>query len=296
NAGGYDYVPGIYTDEQVEAWKKITDAVHEKGSFIYLQLCALGRTAETAVLAKENNSSYVSASPIPIPGRQDATVPRALTIEEIKEYIATYATAAKNAIRAGFDGVEVQGAYGHLVDQFIQDVSNHRTDEYGGSIENRARFPLEIVDAVVEAVGAERTAIRLTDVWHRYGHGRSDPKPQYFYLVEELRKHKLAYIHIVEAMTPEKNNDFLREIWGKREGSTYISATGHDRKTAIDTADKKGGLVAFGRMFMSNPDLPFRLLNDIALAEGNQATWYMRGDLTAAGYSDWPFAPENVQQ
>ncbi|OAX39305.1 FMN-linked oxidoreductase [Rhizopogon vinicolor AM-OR11-026] len=188
NAGGYDYVPGIYTNEQVEGWKKITDAVHEKGSFIYLQLWALGRTAETAVLAKENNSPYVSASPIPIPGRQDAT---------------------------------------------------------------------------------------------------------YSYLVEQLCKHKLACIHIVEAMTPEKNNDFLREIWGKRKGSTYISATGHDRKTA---ADKKGGLVAFGRMFMSNPDLPFRLLKDIALAEGNQTTWSMRDDLTPVGYSDWPFAPENVQQ
>jgi len=142
--------------------RQITDAVHEKGSFIYLQLCALGRTAEPAVLVKENNSPYVSASPIPLPRKEDAQVPHALTVEEIKEYIAAYATAAKSALRAGFDGVEVHGAYGHLVDQFIQDVSNHRTDEYGGSVENRARFALEVVDAIVEAVGAERTAIRLS--------------------------------------------------------------------------------------------------------------------------------------
>lgn len=138
---------------------QVTDAVHEKGSFIYLQLCALGRSAEPAVLAKENDSPYVSASPIPKP---DAEAPRALTIEEVKEYVAMFSTAAKDAIRAGFDGVEVHGAYGHLVDQFIQDITNQRTDDYGGSVENRARFALEVVDGIVEAIGAERTAIRLS--------------------------------------------------------------------------------------------------------------------------------------
>ncbi|KAG1793763.1 uncharacterized protein BJ212DRAFT_1414587 [Suillus subaureus] len=159
-AGGYDNVPGIYTDAHVEEWKKVTEAVHEKGSFIFLQLWALGRAAETAVLAKENNSPYVSASPIAIPGKTD--VPRALTRDEIKEYVATYTTAAKNAIRAGFDGVEIHGANGYLIDQFIQDVTNQRTDEYGGNIENRARFALEVTDAVVEAVGAEKTAFRIS--------------------------------------------------------------------------------------------------------------------------------------
>jgi NADPH2 dehydrogenase len=139
---------------------QVTEAVHEKGSFIFLQLWALGRAAETAVLAKENNSLYVSASPIPLPGKPD--IPRALTTEEIKEYVATHVAAAKNAIRAGFDGVEIHGANGYLIDQFIQDVSNQRTDEYGGSIENRARFALEVTDAVVEAVGAERTGFRIS--------------------------------------------------------------------------------------------------------------------------------------
>jgi NADPH2 dehydrogenase len=297
-AGGYDNVPGIYTDAHVEGWKKITEAVHEKGSFIFLQLWALGRTAETAVLAKENNSPYVSASPIALSGK--AGVPRALTTDEIKEYVTTYVAAAKNAIRAGFDGVEVHGANGYLIDQFIQDVSNQRTDEYGGSIENRARFALEVTDAVVEAVGAERTAFRISPWGVFNGMGMADPKPQFSYLVEQLRKHKLAYIHVVEPMpaevSDEKNSDFIRDIWQGVEGSTFISTNGHNRNSAIETVDNKGGLIGFGRLFMPNPDLPFRLLKNIALERGDQATWYMQGNLTPEGYSDWPFAPENDEQ
>ncbi|KAG1823181.1 hypothetical protein EV424DRAFT_1346372 [Suillus variegatus] len=290
-AGGYDNVPGIYTDAHVEGWKKVTEAVHEKGSFIFLQLWALGRTAETAVLAKEDNSPLVSASPIPLSGKTD--VPRALTTDEIKEYVATYSTAAKNAIRAGFDGVEIHGANGYLIDQFMQDVSNQRTDEYGGSIENRARFALE-------AVGAERTGFRMSPWGVFSSMGMADPKPQFSYVVEQLRKHKLAYIHVVEPMpadvTAEKNSDFLRDIWQGVEGSTFISTNGYTRDTAIETVDKKGGLIGFGRLFMPNPDLPFRLRKGIALERGDQATWYMGGNLTPAGYSDWPFAPENDQQ
>ncbi|KAG0692155.1 hypothetical protein DFH29DRAFT_567033 [Suillus ampliporus] len=296
NAGGYDNVPGIYTDAHVEGWKKVTDAVHEKGSFIFLQLWALGRAAETAVLAKENNSPYVAPSPVRLPGRPETELPRALTTDEIKEYISTYTTAAKNAIRAGFDGVEIHGANGYLIDQFIQDGSNHRTDEYGGSIENRARFALEVADAVVAAVGAERTGFRISPWGIFNGMGMADPKPQFSYLVKQLRKHKLAYIHVVEPQTSEHNSDFLRDIWNGREGSTFISANGHDRKSAIETADNKGGLVAFGRSFMPNPDLPFRLLKDIPLERGDQKTWYMVGNLTPTGYSDWPFAPEYGQQ
>ncbi|KAG2072136.1 NADH:flavin oxidoreductase/NADH oxidase [Suillus decipiens] len=297
-AGGYNNVPGIYTDAHVEGWKKVTKAVHEKGSFIFLQLWALGRAAETAVLAKENNSPYISASPIPAPKQTD--VPRALSIDEIKEYVAAYAAAAKAAIRAGFDGVEIHGANGYLIDQFIQDVTNQRTDEYGGSIENRARFALEVTDAVVEAIGAERTSFRISPWGTFYGMGMTDPKPQFSYLVEQLRKHKLAYIHVVEPMpkeiTAEINSDFIRDIWEGVEGSTFISTNGHTRNSAIETADKKGGLIGFGRLFMPNPDLPFRLLKDLALERGDQATWYMAGNSTPAGYSDWPFATENSQQ
>ncbi|KAG2753690.1 FMN-linked oxidoreductase [Suillus brevipes Sb2] len=297
-AGGYDNVPGIYTDAQVEAWKKVTEAVHEKGSFIFLQLWALGRTADTAVLAKENNSPLVSASSIPRPEKSD--VPRALTTDEIKEYVATYAAAAKNAIRAGFDGVEIHGANGYLIDQFIQDVTNERTDEYGGSIENRARFALEITDAVVEAVGAERTGFRISPWGIFNGMGMADPKPQFSYVVEQLRRHKLAYIHVVEPMpeevSVETNSDFIRDIWEGVEGSTFISTNGHTRNSAIETVDKKGGLVGFGRSFIPNPDLPFRLLKDIAVERGDQSTWYLPGNALPTGYSDYAFAAENDQQ
>jgi NADPH2 dehydrogenase len=138
----------------------VTEAVYKKGSFIFPQLWALGRTADPAVLAKETNCPHVSASPISLPGKSD--VPRALTTDEIREYVAAYAAAAKNAIRAGFDGVEIHGADGYSIDQFMQDVTNERTDEYGGSIRNRARFALAVTDAVVEAVGAERTGLRIS--------------------------------------------------------------------------------------------------------------------------------------
>ncbi|KAG1894721.1 FMN-linked oxidoreductase, partial [Suillus fuscotomentosus] len=203
-AGGYDNVPGIYTDAHVEGWKKVCC------SFIFLQLWALGRTAETAVLAKEDNSPLVN-------------VPRALTTNEIKEYVATMPFGLVS------DGVEIHGANGYLIDQFIQDVSNQRTDEYGGSIENRARFALAVTDAVVEPLP-----------WGTFSSmGMADPKPQFSYVVEQLRKHKLAYIHVVEPMpaevTAEKNSDFLRDIWQGVEGSTFISTNGYTRDTAIET-------------------------------------------------------------
>jgi NADPH2 dehydrogenase len=146
-------------------FQKVTDAVHANGSFIFLQLWALGRAADPAVLKREGGFDLVAPSPIPIgalAGDEEQVIPRELTALEIKEYVQLYARAAKNAMQAGFDGVEIHGANGYLLDQFLQTVSNHRTDEYGGSLENRLRFPLEVVDAVVKAVGAERTAVRIS--------------------------------------------------------------------------------------------------------------------------------------
>lgn len=160
-AGGMDYVPGIYTQEQVAAWKEVTDAVHEKGSFIFCQLWALGRAAFPNVLVKENNSPLVSASNIPLSIRPTA-IPHALTESEIKTYIANYAAAARYAIEAGFDGVEIHCANGYLIDQFLQEVSNVREDGWGGSIEKRSRFAIEVADAVVKEVGAERVGLRLS--------------------------------------------------------------------------------------------------------------------------------------
>lgn len=147
---------------------QITSAVHAKGSFIFVQLWALGRAASPDILTEEGNYPYISASDIPLSSAKSTTAPpRPLTVEEIDKYVKLYATAAKNAVEAGFDGVEIHGANGYLIDQFLQDVSNKRTDDYGGSVENRSRFGLRVVDAIAKAIGAERTAIRLSP-WGRY--------------------------------------------------------------------------------------------------------------------------------
>ncbi|KAH7929176.1 FMN-linked oxidoreductase [Leucogyrophana mollusca] len=302
DAGGYGNVPGIYTEEQIKGWKEITDAVHAKGSYIYLQLWALGRAADESVLASQTPASpYVSASPIALSSRTNA--PRELTTDEVRSYVQAYATAASNAVhKAGFDGVEIHGANGYLIDQFIQDVSNTRTDEYGGSVENRSRFALEVVDAVVKAVGATKTGIRLSP-WNPFQDmGMKDPVPTYTYLVSKLAQYSLAYVHVVEPRikgaevrpASEYSDDapqFIRDIWSKAgEKSAYIAAGGFTRQLALETVEEKGGLIAFGRLYIPNPDLPRRLKEDIPLTPGDRGTYYLPGDHTPLGYSDWPFA------
>ncbi|EGN94614.1 hypothetical protein SERLA73DRAFT_188596 [Serpula lacrymans var. lacrymans S7.3] len=300
-AGGFDHVPGIYTDDQIAGWKKITDAVHAKGSFIYLQLWALGRAADPSILTKENNSPYVSASGIPLSGK--SFIPQPLTIFEIEEYVRAYATAASNAVhKAGFDGVEIHGANGFLVDQFLQDVSNKRTDEYGGSIEKRSRFALEVVDAIAQAIGPQKTAIRLSPWSPFLDMCMENPVPTFSYLVTQLLKYPLAYVHVVEARhngtteflgAASDLNDFIRDIWGDRP---YISAGGYDREGALRRVEDKGGLIAFGKKYIPNPDLPFRLLKNLPLTAEDRETFYQPGNLTPSGYTDFPFAGEIVSE
>lgn len=296
-AGGYPNVPGIWSDEQVAGWKQVTDAVHAQGSFIYVQLWALGRAANPAVLTEEGNYPYVSASDVPL---EDHPVPRPLTKEEIKEYIQAYADASRNAIRAGFDGVELHGANGYLIDQFIQDVSNKRTDEYGGSIENRARFALEALEAATKAIGESKVGIRLSP-WGRFqGMRMADPKPGFAYLVSEIAKRfsNLAYIHVVEPRVegnmdrePQEgeSNDFLREVWGQRP---FISAGGYNRELAFKVAEETGNLIAVGRYFISNPDLPVRWQKNLPAEKGDRAMYYNVG--SPKGYIDYPFADGSV--
>ncbi|KAI0088267.1 FMN-linked oxidoreductase [Irpex rosettiformis] len=297
-AGGVAMVPGIWSQEQIAGWKKVVDAVHERGSFIYLQLWALGRAASPDQLEKEGPYPYVSASDVQLTGRPFP--PRPLTVEEIKEYISLYATAASNAVHgAGFDGVEIHGANSYLVDQFIQDVSNKRTDEYGGSIEKRARFALEVVDAVVAKIGAEKTGIRLSP-WNRFQDMRmKEPIPQFRYVVQQIaeRQPNLAFLHVVEPrvqgsedceVPAGESNDFIREIWQPRP---LISAGGYNRELAIEIAEKKGDLIAFGRHYISNPDLPLRLKKNLPLTKYDRSKFYNAGD--ALGYVDYPYAPEN---
>ncbi|VDB88411.1 unnamed protein product [Peniophora sp. CBMAI 1063] len=294
-AGGYANAPGIWSDSQIAAWKKITDAVHAKGSFIILQLWALGRAATPDVI-KAEGQDYVGASAIPL--TDDMPVPRPLTVEEIKEYVKEFATAADNAVnKAGFDGVEIHAAHGYLLDQFMQSVSNDRTDEYGGSIENRLRFTKEVVEAVTGAVGQERTAIRFSP-WSKYLSMRmTDPVPTFSAMITHLRDTypKLFYLHIVEPRMKgdsaaheddwaqeQESNAFAYEIWGDRP---MVVAGGHTRETALKATEKDNVIVAFGRLFLANPDLPARLKDDLKLNAYNRDTFYTPGPV---GYVDYP--------
>jgi len=306
-ASGYVNAPGIWTEDQIAAWKKVTDAVHANGSFIYLQLWALGRTAFYSQLQKEDPSlPFVSASNILLQdGEHDGPL-RPLTVAEIKEYVALYGIAASNAVhKAGFDGVEIHAANGYLPDQFLQDVSNNRTDEYGGSIENRTRFSKEIIEEIVKAVGAERTAIRFSPWGSWQDMLMDDPVPTFSHIVSHIREKypDFAYLHLVEprsdtrfpgGVVPEEiSNDFIRKIWGDKP---LITAGGYNRSTALDVAERKGDIIAFSRLYIANPDLPFRLQNDIVLNVGNRSTYYALGSLKPNGFTDYPFSAEFSQR
>ncbi|MCJ1407823.1 Chanoclavine-I aldehyde reductase fgaOx3 [Ptychographa xylographoides] len=293
---GYANVPGIYNDDQIKQWKNITAAVHKKGSYIYLQLWALGRTADPNVL-KQEGQDLVSSSATPM--SSEAPEPKALTEEEIHQFISDYAQAAKNSIEAGFDGVEIHGANGYLIDQFTQDTCNRRTDAWGGSVEKRARFGLEVAKAVVEAVGADKTGIRLSPFSTFQGMKMENPKPQFSHLIEGLKKLKLAYIHVVESRvsgnadveTTEKI-DFALDIWGKTSPVLIAGGFKPDsaKRAVEDEYTDREIAIVFGRYFISNPDLPFRVLNGIDLEHYDRTTFY--NPQSPKGYIDYPFSKE----
>ena len=296
---GYNNVPGIWNDDQIASWKHVTDAVHEKGSYIYLQLWNLGRTPNPEVLKKHG---YDVAAPSPIPYDENAPVPRELTEDEIQAFIQDYATAAKNAVeKAGFDGVEIHGANGYLIDQFFQDVSNQRTDGWGGSVEKRARFGLEVTKAVVDAVGSDRTGIRLSP-WSTFqGMRMKDPLPQFSYVVEKLKALDLAYIHFVESRVsgnadqePTGSNDPFIDIWANQ--SPVLLAGGFKPDSAVRDAKKyedKDLAIVFGRYFISTPDLPFRLQHGVDFEPYDRDTFYV--PKSEKGYIDYPFSKEFLE-
>ncbi|CAG8898149.1 unnamed protein product [Penicillium egyptiacum] len=295
-AGGYPNVPGIYNDAQIAAWKEVTDAVHAKGSYIYLQLWALGRVANRDLLQAEGfdlvSSSATAAS-------ADAPVPRALSETEIHEWIADYAQAARNAVAAGFDGVEIHAANGYLIDQFTQDTCNTRVDAWGGSVEGRARFAVEVSRAVVEAVGADRTGIRFSP-WSTFqGMRMKDPKPQFEYLAAQMAKLGLAYTHLVESriagnaeVEATDELDFFLRAYGK--ASPVIVAGGYEAASAVQAADVQyadyDAIVGIGRPFISNPDLPFRVQKGIPFVPYDRNTFYIPKD--PKGYTDYAFSDE----
>ncbi|KAJ5880942.1 Chanoclavine-I aldehyde reductase fgaOx3 [Penicillium subrubescens] len=295
-AGGYPNVPGIWNDAQIEAWKEVTDAVHAKGSYIYMQLWALGRVANAEML-NASGFDLVGASDIPVTA--EAPTPRPLTENQIQSYIQHFVQAAHNAIAAGFDGVEIHGANGYLIDQFIQDVTNKRTDKWGGCVENRARFALEVTRAITEAIGSDRTAIRFSPYNTFQGMKMNDPHPQFAYLARELAPLKLAYVHLVEgrvdgAEIVETTNEldfFLKAYHG---AGPVVVAGGFQPVLAREAVDYKykdhNVIVAFGRPFTSNPDLPFRVKENLALTPHDRSVLYLPKD--PKGYNDWEFSSE----
>ncbi|KAF2444737.1 FMN-linked oxidoreductase [Karstenula rhodostoma CBS 690.94] len=296
-AGGYANVPGIYTQAQIDSWKRVTEAVHKKGSFIYLQLWALGRVASPAQAEKEGITIKTS-SPVAL-GEGYAT-PEEMTIDEIKETIGDFAQAAKNAIEAGFDGVELHGANGYLIDQFIQDKVNQRTDSYGGSVENRSRFAIEVVKAVVDAIGAKKTSIRLSPFSSFQGMKMDEPHPQFKDVIKKLDAlNDLAYIHLVDSRIDgsvdvdpnpaEQLQPFVDEF-----RNPVLIAGGLQPASAHNVVDKqypnKDVVVVFGRYFISTPDLVFRLEKGIEFNPYNRDTFYL--PMKAEGYTDYPFSKE----
>ncbi|KAL6880751.1 FMN-linked oxidoreductase [Trichoderma novae-zelandiae] len=291
-AGGYANVPGIYNQDQIDAWKAVTDAVHEQGSFVYLQLWALGRAANAQVLKEESNSDLVSASDIP--QKEDGDKPRPLREDEILEYIEDFAQAAKNAIAAGFDGVEIHSANGYLLEQFIQQLSNRRTDAWGGSIENRARFTLEVTKAVVAAIGADRTAIRFSPFGGALGGGVIDYDviPQYVYLAEQLKPLNLAYVHYVESR--EEGKDLFPIIKAYDNASPVMVAGGYEPESSKKAVDEKykdyDVIIGIGRPYTSNPDLPFRYKQEIPLTPFQRDTFFT--PKLDKGFHDFPFSEQ----
>jgi len=292
---GYAFTPGIYTDAQVAAWKRVTEAVHSVGGRIVCQLWHVGRMSHVDL--QEGGAAPVAPSAI----RADELVfletntqarpsmPRALETDEIPGLVETYRDAARCAQYAGFDGVEVHSANCYLLEQFIRDSTNRRTDRYGGSVENRVRFPVEAITAVAEIWGPDRVGVRLSPITRAVGDTPfdSDPQGTYGYYAERLGKLRLAYLHCIEGQTRGGNAvgafdfDALHAAFGGR----YIANNGYDRRMAIEAVTSgRADMVAFGRPFIANPDLVDRLRHNAALTEADPKTFYGGG---AEGYTDY---------
>ncbi|SFG65836.1 hypothetical protein SAMN05518865_115132 [Duganella sp. CF458] len=283
---GYENTPGIWSDEQVEGWKLVTEAVHAKGGKIVLQLWHVGRisdpslldgqapVAPSAIAAKGNVSLLRPARPY--------SVPRALDIAEIAGVVEAYRKGAENARKAGFDGVEIHGANGYLLDQFLQDSTNQRSDQYGGSIENRARLLLEVTDAVIGVWGADRVGMHLAPRRDAHDMGDSTPVETFGYVARELGKRGIAFIAAREAV----GDDSLGPLLKREFGGIYIANEKFDVAGAqAALAEGRADAIAWGKDFIANPDLPRRLQTGAALNAQRPELFYAPA---AEGYTDYP--------
>jgi len=295
-------VPGIYSETQIAGWREVVDAVHAKGGIIFLQLWHVGRVSHSSF--QPNGALPVAPSAVAISAeyktvtadRKPTTyeTPRALETEEIPGIVAAFQQAARNAMAAGFDGVEIHGANGYLIEQFLQSRSNLRTDRYGGSIENRTRFLLEVTQAVIDVWGANRVAVRLSPYGIANDSGEPDPMPLYSYAIESLDRLGLAYLHFIEPRSSGAGRadvnwqnvpsamTLFRPLWN----GVLIAAGGFTGETAeAAIAAKHADAIAFGRIFISNPDLPRRLQHGYPITPYNRATFYGGEEV---GYTDYP--------
>jgi N-ethylmaleimide reductase len=295
-AQGYVSTPGLHTPEQIAGWRQVTDAVHARGGKIFVQLWHTGRMSHTAFQPGEQ--APVAPSPIranaktyiPGAGYVDTSVPRALETAEIAGIVNDFRTAARQAIEAGFDGIEVHGAHGYLIDAFLRDGSNHRTDGYGGPIENRARFLVEVMAAVIDEIGADKVGIRLSPVSPVNDSSESDPQPLFEHVVRELEKLHPVYIHVVEGHTggPRDNAPFDYAALRKLYSGVWMVNNGYTKEMAQEAiASGRADLVSFGRLTISNPDLVRRFKDNAPLnALFQDAPLY--GGQGAHGYTDYP--------
>ncbi len=292
-AQGYQNTPGIYTAEQIASWRKVTDAVHAKGGHIFVQLWHVGRVSHVDL---HDGKAPVAPSAIRAEaktfvndGFADVSEPRALELDEIPVIVDSFRQSAANAIEAGFDGVEVHGANGYLLDQFLRETANVRTDAYGGSIDNRARLLIEVVAAVAGEIGAGRTGVRLSPVSPASGIvPTSDEQRQFNHVVEALDGLGIAYIHVVEGATggPRDAIPFDYNALRQRFRNAYIANNGYTLDLANERiAGDRADLIAFGHDFIANPDLVGRLKTGRPLAQLDMATLYGGG---AQGYTDYP--------
>ncbi|SMF09672.1 N-ethylmaleimide reductase [Tistlia consotensis] len=291
---GYAWTPGIYSEAQVEGWRLVTDAVHAKGGRIFAQLWHVGRVSHVSL--QPNGRAPVAPSAITARTRTfdgksfvETSAPRALETDEIPRIVADYRKAAENARAAGFDGIELHGANGYLIDQFLRDCSNRRTDAYGGSLENRARLLIEVLEALSIAWPVGRIGLRLSPFSNANDVADSDPMKTFGYVLGRVNNFRLSYLHLVEGQTggsrdlPEGAD--LQALRRRFDGP-YMANNGYDRAMAIDAVESgSADLIAFGKPFIANPDLVERLRRDAPLNEPDRETFYGGGE---KGYVDYP--------
>ncbi|XP_039126409.1 12-oxophytodienoate reductase 1-like [Dioscorea cayenensis subsp. rotundata] len=282
---GYKDIPGIWSKKQVEAWKPIVNAVHEKGGIFFCQLGHMGRISNNDF--QPNGKAPISSTDKPIKG---FSPPRKLTIDEIPQLITDYRVAARNAIEAGFDGVEIHAAFGHLLEQFMKDNINDREDEYGGSLEKRCRLTLEVVEAIVDEIGGDRVGIRLSPFEDFMESGDSNPQGLGLYMAATLNKYGILYCHVIKT----RSSSCLHLLPAMRETfkGTFMVAGGFDREEGNKVV-KEGGadIVAFGKLFLANPDLPKRFELDACLNKYDRTTFYSSDPVL--GYTDYPFLEDD---